>query len=185
MVCKEIKIVCNFPQYFSSRKLLGNVLKHKKPFGDGKGGTYFGTTGCGKSYGMLFLTRLLMRNKELSSPTIILRTDRNDLDEQLSESFTQSKRFIGDKEVLSIISRDDLFEKLNNKASGGVYLTTIQKFTEKLDLLSNRDNIICISDEAHRSQINLDAKHIVTETEIIDKYGYAKYCIILYQMRHI
>ena len=172
---KEIKIVCNFPQYFSSRKLLGNVLKHKKPFGDGKGGTYFGTTGCGKSYGMLFLTRLLMRNKELSSPTIILITDRNDLDEQLSESFTQSKRFIGDKEVLSIISRDDLFEKLNNKASGGVYLTTIQKFTEKLDLLSNRDNIICISDEAHRSQINLDAKHIVTENEIIDKYGYAKY----------
>lgn len=172
---KELKIVCNYPQYFAANKLLKNVLQHKRPDGDGKGGTYFGTTGCGKSYGMLFLTRLLMRNEELHSPTIILITDRTDLDTQLSENFTQSKRFLGDKEVLSILSRDDLKEKLQNKASGGVYLTTIQKFTEKLDLLTDRDNVICISDEAHRSQINLDAKRVITEEEIKTTYGYAKY----------
>lgn len=172
---KEIKIVGNYPQYFSSRKLLNSILMHRKPEGDGKGGTYFGTTGCGKSYGMLFLTRLLMREIELASPTIILITDRTDLDDQLSENFTRSKKFIGDKEVLSIVSREDLKEKLQNKASGGVYLTTIQKFTEKLDLLSDRNNIICISDEAHRSQINLEEKRKITENEIISSYGYAKY----------
>lgn len=172
---KELKIVCNYPQYFAANKLLKNVLQHKRPDGDGKGGTYFGTTGCGKSYGMLFLSRLLMKNEELHSPTIILITDRTDLDTQLSENFTQSKRFLGDKEVLSILSRDDLKEKLQGKASGGVYLTTIQKFTEKLDLLTDRDNVICISDEAHRSQINLDAKRVITEEEIKTTYGYAKY----------
>jgi len=172
---KELKIVCNYPQYFAANKLLKNVLQHKRPDGDGKGGTYFGTTGCGKSYGMLFLSRLLMRNEELHSPTIILITDRTDLDTQLSENFTQSKRFLGDKEVLSILSRDDLKEKLQNKASGGVYLTTIQKFTEKLDLLTDRDNVICISDEAHRSQINLDAKRVITAEEVKTTYGYAKY----------
>lgn len=172
---KELKIVCNYPQYFAANKLLKNVLLHKRPNGDGKGGTYFGTTGCGKSYGMLFLSRLLMRNEQLHSPTIILITDRTDLDTQLSENFTQSKRFLGDKEVLSILSRDDLKEKLQGKASGGVYLTTIQKFTESLDLLTERNNVICISDEAHRSQINLDAKRVITEEEVKLTYGYAKY----------
>ena len=172
---KELKIVCNYPQYFAANKLLKNVLIHKRPDGDGKGGTYFGTTGCGKSYAMLFLSRLLMRNENLHSPTIILITDRTDLDIQLSENFTQSKRFIGDKEVVSILNRDDLKQKLQNKASGGVYLTTIQKFTEKLELLTDRDNVICISDEAHRSQINLEAKRVITEEEIKTTYGYAKY----------
>ena len=116
-----------------------------------------------------------MRIEKLHSPTIILITDRTDLDIQLSENFTQSKRFLGDKEVLSILSRDDLKEKLQGKASGGVYLTTIQKFTESLDLLTDRDNVICISDEAHRSQINLDAKRVITEEEVKMTYGYAKY----------
>lgn len=171
----ELKVVCNYPQYFAATKLYNNVLIHKKPEGDGKGGTYFGTTGCGKSYGMLFLTRLLMRSVELKSPTIVLITDRTDLDEQLSNNFVESKEFIGDKEVISIETRDDLGEKLRGKASGGVYLTTIQKFTDAISLLSDRDNIICISDEAHRSQLNLDQKVKVTEDEVKTTYGYAKY----------
>lgn len=175
-VCKEnLKIVCNYPQYFAATKLYNNILKHKKPSGDGKGGTYFGTTGCGKSYGMLFLTRLLVRSKELKSPTIILITDRTDLDEQLSNNFTISKDFIGDGDVKSVISREDLKNKLLDKKSGGVYLTTIQKFTDEISLLSNRDNIICISDEAHRSQINLDQKVKIKNDEAIITYGYAKY----------
>ena len=171
----ELKVVCNYPQYFAATKLYNNVLAHKKPDGDGKGGTYFGTTGCGKSYGMLFLTRLLMRSVELKSPTIVLITDRTDLDEQLSNNFVESKEFIGDKEVVSIESREDLGNRLRGKASGGVYLTTIQKFTDAISLLSDRDNIICISDEAHRSQLNLDQKVKVTEEEVKTTYGYAKY----------
>lgn len=174
--CKEtIKIVCNYPQYFAATKLYQNILQHKKPYGDGKGGTYFGTTGCGKSYGMLFLTRLLVHSKELESPTIILITDRTDLDEQLSNNFIISKDFIGDKDVECVASREDLKTKLCGKASGGVYLTTIQKFTDEISLLSNRNNIICISDEAHRSQINLDQKVKIKDDEVITTYGYAKY----------
>ena len=115
----ETKIVCNYPQYFAATKLYKNVLEHKRPLGDGKGGTYFGTTGCGKSFGMLFLSRILMRSKELESPTIILITDRTDLDEQLSNCFVPSKEFIGDKEIMCIASREDLKIKLQNKASGG------------------------------------------------------------------
>ena len=174
-VKKELKIVCNYPQYFAARKLYSNILSHKKPIGDGKGGTYFGTTGCGKSYGMLFLSRLLVRSKDLSSPTIILITDRTDLDEQLSNTFVVAKDFIGDRDIECVISREDLKNKLSGKMSGGVYLTTIQKFTDELSLLSKRDNIICISDEAHRSQLNLDQKMKVKDNEVITTYGYAKY----------
>jgi len=171
----EIKIVCNYPQYFAATKLLKNVLLHKRPLGDGKGGTYFGTTGCGKSYGMLFLSRILMRNEELHSPTIILISDRTDLDEQLSKNFVRAKTFIGDKEVKSVLSKQDLKDKLKDKASGGVYLTTIQKFTEDVSLLSERENIVCISDEAHRSQLNMDKKITIKDDEVKESYGYAKY----------
>ena len=117
-----------------------------------------------------------MRCPELKSPTIILIIDRTDLDDQLSGIFVKSKHFIGDKDVSSVLSRDDLREKLLDKKSGGVYLTTIQKFTEKLDLLTARDNVICISDEAHRSQINLEKNVKITEkNEVKESYGYAKY----------
>ena len=83
----EEKIVCRYPQYYAATRLLQNVLQHLKPDGDGKGGTYFGATGCGKSFTMLFLARLLMRNTTLGSPTIVLITDRTDLDDQLSQLF--------------------------------------------------------------------------------------------------
>ena len=172
---KEVKIVCRYPQYFAATKLLENIKQHQKPEGDGKGGTYFGATGCGKSYTMLFLTRMLMRSEYFRSPTIILITDRTDLDTQLSNTFCNSKQFIGDSTVESIESRDKLRKKLQGRASGGVYLTTIQKFTEDTKLLSDRNNIICISDEAHRSQINLDQQVKVTENGVEKRYGFAKY----------
>ena len=172
---RQLKVVCSYPQYFAATKLHRSILAHRRPVGDGKGGTYFGTTGCGKSYGMLFLTRLLMRDTSLSSPTIVLITDRTDLDEQLSAVFVASKEFIGDKDVRSILSREDLGESLKSHASGGVYLTTIQKFTESLDLLTDRSNVIVISDEAHRSQLNLDQKIVVRGDEVKKTYGYARY----------
>lgn len=172
---KDAKIVCRYPQYFATTKLFENIKKHLKPEGDGKGGTYFGATGCGKSYTMLFLTRMLMKSPYFHSPTILLITDRTDLDDQLSKQFIASKKYIGDETVVSIDSREALRQELQGRTSGGVYLTTIQKFTEDLELLTDRTNVICISDEAHRSQINLDQKVKVTEDGVERKYGFAKY----------
>lgn len=172
---KNEKIVCRYPQYYAANKLYQNILKHRKPEGDGKGGTYFGATGCGKSYTMLFLTRLLMRSVEFSSPTIVLITDRTDLDDQLSGQFTNAKGYVGDENIISVESRADLREQLKGRDSGGVFLTTIHKFTEDTELLTDRSNVICISDEAHRSQINLDQKVKVTADGIQRSYGFAKY----------
>ena len=172
---KEEKIVCRYPQYYATRKLYENIKAHQKPKGDGKGGTYFGATGCGKSFTMLYLARMLMKSIHFSSPTIILITDRTDLDVQLSSQFSNAKGFIGDDGIVSVESRADLRQKLQNKESGGVFLTTIHKFTEDLEVLSHRTNIIVISDEAHRSQINLDQKIKVTQDGVKKSYGFAKY----------
>lgn len=172
---KEEKIVCRYPQYYAARKLFANILRHQKPEGDGKGGTYFGTTGCGKSFTMLFLARLLMRSEHFKSPTIVIITDRTDLDTQLSETFTNAKEYVGDENVQSVESRADLREKLQGRKSGGVFLTTIHKFTEDTQLLTERNNVICISDEAHRSQINLDQKVKVTVDGVKKSFGFAKY----------
>lgn len=173
----EDKIVCRYPQYFATTLLYDNILKHSRlnPDGDGKGGTYFGATGCGKSYTMLFLARQLMRSKRLSSPTIIMITDRTDLDDQLSKSFLNAKKFIGDKVIVQVENREKLKQHLENRSAGGVYLTTIQKFEEGTGLLSNRANIVCISDEAHRSQAGIGKKTTITEKGVKHHYGFAKY----------
>ncbi|WP_206618024.1 type I restriction endonuclease subunit R [Hahella sp. KA22] len=171
----ETKIVCRYPQYYAATKLYANILKHRKPEGDGKGGTYFGATGCGKSFTMLFLARLLMKSVAFESPTIVLITDRTDLDDQLSAQFTNAKEYIGDNTIISVESREHLRELLKGRNSGGVFLTTIQKFTEDTERLTDRTNVICISDEAHRSQINLDQKLRVTEKGVKRTYGFAKY----------
>ena len=184
---KEEKIVCRYPQYYAATKLYANIKQHMKVLDangkfdesdalrDGKGGTYFGATGCGKSFTMLFLARLLMKDAALGSPTIILITDRTDLDDQLSKTFTNAKTYIGDENIISVESRAELREELKGRKSGGVFLTTIHKFTEDLALLTERTNVICISDEAHRSQINLQQKITVTEDGVKKTYGFAKY----------
>jgi type I restriction enzyme R subunit len=172
---KNEKIVCRYPQYYAARKLFQSIKEHQRPKGDGKGGTYFGATGCGKSFTMLYLTRLLMKSTYFDSPTIVLITDRTDLDTQLSEQFTNAKGFIGDEIIISVESRAKLREHLTGRNSGGVFLTTIHKFTEDTQLLTDRTNVICISDEAHRSQVNLDQKVRVTEKGVTKSYGFAKY----------
>lgn len=174
---KETKIVCRYPQFFATHKLFDNILRHSRLHadGDGKGGTYFGATGCGKSYTMLFLTRMLMRSPAFASPTIIVITDRTDLDTQLSEQFAKAKTFIGDECVIEVESRAKLREHLAGRNSGGVFLTTIHKFTEDTRLLSKRANIICISDEAHRSQTNLQQQLRQTAEGVKRSYGFAKY----------
>lgn len=172
---KNEKIVCRYPQYYAARALYDNIKKAQKPEGNGKGGTYFGATGCGKSFTMLYLTRLLMKSEYFESPTIVLITDRTDLDDQLAGQFTNAKNFIGDNTVVSVESRAHLRELLQGRQSGGVFLTTIHKFTEDTELLTDRNNVICISDEAHRSQVNLDQKVKVTEKGVTKTYGFAKY----------
>ncbi|MFA0141663.1 type I restriction endonuclease subunit R [Vibrio kanaloae] len=177
---KEIKICCRYPQYYAARKLYYNIDKERKPYGSGKGGTYFGATGCGKSFTMQFLSRLVMKSIDFESPTIVLITDRNDLDDQLSKQFCNASDYIGDEMVVPVKSRQDLRDKLQGIKSGGVFLTTIHKFTEDIELLSERTNIICISDEAHRSQVNLDKKVVIkyqdgVAVDVKETYGFAKY----------
>nr|MBI1228542.1 HsdR family type I site-specific deoxyribonuclease [Cytophagales bacterium] len=172
---KEEKILCRYPQYYAATKLFENIKKNQLPHGDGKGGTYFGATGCGKSFTMLYLTRLLMKSLDFASTTIVLITDRTDLDDQLSTQFTAAKDFIGDNVIKSVGSRADLRAELKGRNSGGVFLTTIHKFNEDTELLTERSNVICISDEAHRSQTNLDQKVRITEQGVKKSFGFAKH----------
>jgi type I restriction enzyme R subunit len=182
----EVAIVARYPQFFAAFKMFESIKKHLKPEGDGKGGTYFGATGCGKTYTMLFLARLLaLRDRDtFRNPTIVVITDREDLDRQTSELFVSSKQYLHDNNVRSMETRKDLQAALGGESggtsvtgaeSGGVYLTTIQKFCEATGLLSNRSNIICISDEAHRTQIGVGPKLKVTEEGVFTSFGFAKH----------
>lgn len=169
--------MCRYPQFFAANKLLDSISNALKPVGDGKGGTYFGATGCGKTYTMLYLTRLLVRDykTKFNNPTIVIIEDREDLDTQTSKIFTYAKRYFHDDDVRSIESREDLSKTLKDKPGGGVYITTIQKFCSETGLLSDRNNIICISDEAHRTQTNTGSKIKRTEQGVFTTYGFAHY----------
>ena len=170
-------IVCRYPQFFGANKMLENIKRHLRPEGDGKGGTYFGATGCGKTYTMLFLSRMIaLRDPNaFNNPTIVIIVDREDLDTQTAELFATAKKYLHEDDVRSIESRADLAETLRDRPSGGVYITSIQKFCEKIGLLSARSNIVCISDEAHRTQTGVGSKLKKTEKGVFTTYGFAKY----------
>lgn len=172
---KDVMILPKYSQYYATELLFENIKNHMRPSGDGKGGTYFGATGCGKSYTMLFLARRLTTASKLNTPTVVLLTDRTDLDDQLSETFEASKEYLIDKNTMNIPSRKVLEEKVRGVTSGGVFLMTVQKFDENVKLLSDRNNIICISDEAHRTQVNLDATLKIEDDGIKKHYGFATY----------
>ena len=125
---------------------------------------------------MLFLTKMLMRSSKMENPTILLITDRISLDGQLGKLFVRFKGYLGDYNVHLVKDGDDLRQTLINTASGGVILTTIQKFQEGSIELSPRYNIVCISDEAHRSQLNMEDKISIDHEsqEVIVTEGYAK-----------
>ncbi len=132
---------------------------------DSKGGTYFGATGCGKSYTMLFL--LVYADEEhLYFPTILLIADRTDLDDQLSKQFISSKNYIGDEGmvVLTPMASQELQGRI------GVY-DYHSKVYRDLSLLTDRSNVIAFSDEAHRSQINLDQKSSYNRNRCRHAYG--------------
>lgn len=147
-----------------------------KPEGDRKIGVIWHTQGSGKSLLMAFLGGLIVRSRELENPTLIVLTDRNDLDDQLFGTFSLCKDLIRQTPEQAD-SRDDL-RKLLNRASGGVIFTTVQKFTpekgeEVFPVLTERRNVIVMADEAHRSQYGFDAK-LNRETGE-RRYGYAHY----------
>ena len=181
----ETEIICRYPQFFATELLRDNIIAHlQSNGGDGKGGTYFGATGCGKTFTMLFLARqLALRCKsKLGSPTILIIVDREDLESQTGKLFCKATKYMDDESIRVFESRDDLHDELIVRPTGGVYITTIQKFSSKTGLLSDRANIICFSDEAHRSQANTGSKLKINKNEekgqklgAFVTFGFAKY----------
>ncbi len=155
---EEVEIVCRYPQFFAARLLRESVIKSVQTK-SGKGGTYFGATGCGKTYTMAFLARqLAMRCSHIiGSPTILMIVDRDDLQKQGAKLFTKSSEFLGLGEVSVVPNRKKLRQEMGARESGGFFICTIQKFCDrkedKIGLINGRSNIICFSDEAHRTQI--------------------------------
>ena len=162
---EEKEIVCRYPQFFAAKLLKQSIIKSVKTK-SGKGGTYFGATGCGKTFAMAFLARQLALRctdiPQIGSPTIILIVDRDELQKQGAKLFTKSKEFLNLGEVSVVKNRAKLREELAARESGGFYICTIQKFCDrnedKIGLINSRSNIICFSDEAHRTQIEHSKK---------------------------
>lgn len=162
---EEREIVCRYPQFFAARLLKQSIIKSVLEK-SGKGGTYFGATGCGKTYTMAFLARQLALRctdvPEIGSPTIVMIVDREDLQEQGAKLFTKSKEFLNLGEVSVVPNRNTLRDELGARESGGFYICTIQKFcdreNDKIGLINSRANIICFSDEAHRTQLEHSKK---------------------------
>lgn len=162
---EEKEIVCRYPQFFAAR-LLKQSIVNSIVSKTGKGGTYFGATGCGKTYTMAFLARQLSLRctdiPEMGSPTIILIVDREELQKQGAKLFTKSKEFLNLGEVSIVKNRAHLRQELGSRESGGFYICTIQKFCDreddKIGLINDRQNIICFSDEAHRTQLEHSKK---------------------------
>ena len=163
---EEREIVCRYPQFFAARLLKQSIIKSVIEK-SGKGGTYFGATGCGKTYTMAFLARQLALRctdiPQIGSPTIVMIVDRDDLQKQGAKLFTKSKEFLNLGEVCVVPDRKQLRQELGARESGGFYICTIQKFCDRKDdkigVINERSNIICFSDEAHRTQLE-NAKKI-------------------------
>ena len=144
---KTFKILAGYHQYFAVRKAIESAKKATKT--DGKGGVFWHTQGSGKSLSMVFFAHLLQET--LDSPTIVVLTDRNDLDTQLYGQFAKCKAFLRQTPIQAE-SRIHLKELLEGRKANGIIFTTMQKFEESFDCLSDRRNIIVIADEAHRGQ---------------------------------
>ena len=169
-----IKKLGAYHQYNAVNKALESTIKATK--GSKKAGVVWHTQGSGKSLSMVFYTNKLALAKELENPTIVVLTDRNDLDGQLFATFSRCSDLLRQKPE-NAESRKNIQELLK-RSSGGIIFTTIQKFSpenEDYPMLTDRKNIIVIADEAHRTQYGFNAKIIRKEDKDLVKYGYAKY----------
>lgn len=163
----NIKILAAYHQYFAVNKAIESTKRATET--DGKAGVFWHTQGSGKSLSMVFYAQLLQ--KSLNSPTIVVITDRNDLDDQLYGQFAKCKDFLRQTPIQAE-SREQLKELLLGRKANGIIFTTMQKFEESFDVLSDRRNIIVMADEAHRGQYGLEEK-IDTKTGEI-KIGTAR-----------
>jgi type I restriction enzyme R subunit len=165
------KIVAGYHQFLGVKEAKDKVLGAMDN-GTGKAGIFWHTQGSGKSLSMVFLTRQVNNIKR--NMTTLVITDRKDLDNQLSGTFLNATSYLG-QSVRQIESISDLKDTLDNKVQNGIYLCTVQKFDESIGNLSNRDDILIISDEAHRSHKNIHGKLSVIEDEftVEEKFGYA------------
>jgi len=168
---KTIKILAGYHQYFAVNKAIDRTSKALAE-NSNKIGVVWHTQGSGKSFSMVFYAGSIIRNPEFHNPTIVVLTDRNDLDRQLYNTFCSCSKLMLRQTPKQAESRKHLKELLKVKA-GGIVFTTIQKFEEGSGVLSERNNIIFMADEAHRSQYGLDGK-LDRETGEW-KYGMAKY----------
>ena len=167
---KNIKILAGYHQYFAVKKSILSTEKALKEH-TRKAGVVWHTQGSGKSFAMVFYAGLLLKDINLKNPTIVVLTDRNDLDNQLYTTFSTCSREILPQRCRQAGSRKELKEYLKVNA-GGIIFTTIQKFEEDNDILSDRENIVFIADEAHRSQYGTEKKLDRKTGEF--KIGYAK-----------
>ena len=156
------KILAGYHQYYAVRKAIESTKNASAEGGDGKGGVVWHTQGSGKSLTMVFYAHLLQ--KALQSPTIVVITDRNDLDDQLFSQFARCRDFLRQTPE-NAQSREHLMNWLNSKSANGIIFTTMQKFEESSEALSDRRNIIVIADEAHRSQYGLTEQIKITTNE--------------------
>lgn len=145
-----VKKIAGYHQFRAVRKARASVLAHLKPEGDGRGGVIWHTQGSGKSLTMLMLAGALVREPRLANPTVVMITDRNDLDDQLFDTFAAGRALLRQAPVQAT-SREHL-QQLLDRAAGGVMFTTIQKFAEAHGVISERTNVVVMADEAHRSQ---------------------------------
>lgn len=178
----EKKIIAGYHQYYGVKNAIRNinVAMENKDNNFKKGGIFWHTQGSGKSFSMLFLARNLTKEKDRERTTFIIVTDRNDLDNQLCGTFEKGKNYIGAQEIYQVNSKKDLMAKLRDKNQNGIYFTTVQKFTDEIGELSSREDILIISDEAHRSHTNIEGKLVtkINDEKIIsvdEKFGNAKY----------
>lgn len=170
---EDSKILSAYHQYFGVKKAIAsteNAIYNKT----GKAGLLWHTQGSGKSFSMVFYAGNMI--KVLNNPSIVVVTDRNDLDNQLFTTFAKCSEYLK-QEPVQIENRQDLNEKLEGRKSGGIFFTTLQKFEEETGVFSKRDDILVLVDEAHRSHYGLDAtiKFDKAKMEAYKKYGTAKY----------
>jgi type I restriction enzyme R subunit len=170
------KKIAAYHQFHAVRAVVARVLEASVPGGSGKGGVVWHTQGAGKSLEMTCLAGKLMTHPQMKNPTLVVVTDRNDLDGQLHGTFDMAAEVLGETPV-QVESRTALREHLNDRPSGGIIFTTIQKFVPGEDedtypMLTERDNVVVLCDEAHRSQYGLGARINEAGGTI---YGYAKY----------
>lgn len=182
---QTVKKLAAYHQFFAVNKAVQSTVNASGENGDKRGGVVWHTQGSGKSLSMVFYSGKLITSPEMKNPTIVVITDRNDLDDQLFDTFASSVQLLR-QEPVQAENREHLKELLK-VASGGIVFTTIQKFLPEnnksvYDQLSDRKNVVVIADEAHRTQYGFEAKLVDEKDketkEVIGKriaYGFAKY----------